>query len=43
MKATIKPLTNQRAWKVLGLHFKRTKELPLRKLFAAGIETGANG
>jgi len=43
MTATSKPLANRRAWKILGLHFKGTKELPRRKLFAAGIKTGANG
>src|SRR5712672_1765113 len=40
MKATIKPLTNRRAWKALASHHKRTKGLHLRKLFAADPKRG---
>src|SRR6266568_5043433 len=35
MKATIKPLTKRKTWKALESHSERTKELHLRKLFAA--------
>src|SRR5882724_1602242 len=35
MKATVKPLTRRKAWKGLASHYKRTKELSLRKLFAS--------
>jgi glucose-6-phosphate isomerase len=35
MKATIKPLASRKAWKALASHYRQTKELQLRKLFAA--------
>src|SRR6266571_2778406 len=37
----IKPLTSRKAWKALESHCKRTKELHLRKLFAADPSRGA--
>jgi len=40
MKATIKPLTNRRAWKALASHSKRTNEAHLRKFFAADPRRG---
>ncbi len=40
MKATLKPLTKRKAWKALESHYKRTKELHLRKLFAAEPKRG---
>jgi len=36
----IKPLTSRRAWKALESHYRRTKELHLRKLFAADPRRG---
>ena len=35
MKATVEPLTRRRAWKALESHYRRTRKLHLRKLFAA--------
>src|SRR5437660_2607650 len=35
MKATSKPLNHPKAWKALESHYERTKNLHLRKLFAA--------
>ena len=40
MKATIKPVTDRRAWKALESHCLRTKKLHLRKLFAADPKRG---
>src|SRR5713101_6709573 len=40
MKASNKPLRNRRAWKTLESHYKRTKELHLRELFAADPRRG---
>src|SRR3989441_293561 len=40
MKATIKPLTNRKAWKTLESHYERTKKLHLRNLFAADPRRG---
>src|SRR5258705_3182215 len=40
MKATIKPMTDRRAWKALESHCQRTKKLHLRKLFAADPKRG---
>ena len=39
-KLTIKPLTDRRAWKALESHYRRTRELHLRKLFAADPRRG---
>src|SRR5438094_4360608 len=39
--AAIKPLTSRKAWKALESHGKGTKELHLRKLFAADPRRGA--
>src|SRR6266481_137737 len=41
MTAAIKPLTSRKAWKALKSHSKSTKELHLRKLFAADPKRGA--
>ena len=41
MKAIIKPLTSRRAWHALESHRKKTKDFPLRKLFAADPRRGA--
>jgi len=40
MIATVKPLTERTAWKALGSHYKITKELHLRELFAADSSRG---
>src|SRR5438128_6450435 len=40
MRAPNKSLTNRRTWKVLESHCKRTRELHLRKLFAADPRRG---
>src|SRR5260221_4518534 len=40
MNSTNKPLAKPRAWKALESHHKRTKELHLRKLFAADSRRG---
>ena len=40
MKATLKPLTERRAWKALESHCQRTRKLHLRTLFAADPKRG---
>src|SRR5438552_4076094 len=40
MKATLKPLTDRRAWKALESHCRRTRKLHLRTLFAADPKRG---
>src|SRR6266446_7072727 len=40
MKATIKRLTDRRAWRALESHYQRTKEAHLRRLFAADPKRG---
>jgi glucose-6-phosphate isomerase len=40
MKATIKPLAGRKAWKALSSHYRQTKELHLRKLFATDAKRG---
>src|SRR6266850_5558342 len=40
MESTIKPLTQQKAWKALTAHQKRLENLPLRKLFANDPKRG---
>jgi glucose-6-phosphate isomerase len=40
MKATIKPLTQCRAWKALAAHHKQIQKLPLRELFADDAKRG---
>jgi glucose-6-phosphate isomerase len=39
-KVTDRPLTERPAWKSLGTHFKKVRELHLRQLFAADVERG---
>jgi glucose-6-phosphate isomerase len=40
MTAKIKPLTKRPAWKALGVHYKKARELHLRELFAEDPKRG---